>query len=141
MASASRELLAAPREVWTFLAEPYHLPDWWPGYAGVEPDRRGLETGARWRVQRSRRPGFLRRPSAEGLIIIRTVDPPFELRWHDVQQRLDYGITLAGAGEGRTLATVTADGPFWRLYAEGANRLPGSALDRLYALVQTAATL
>ena len=45
-------LLAPPEDVWRLLAEPYHLPDWWPGYQGVEPDRRGLAAGARWRVVR-----------------------------------------------------------------------------------------
>ena len=33
--SASRELLAPRADVWAFLAEPYHLSDWWPGL-GVE---------------------------------------------------------------------------------------------------------
>ena len=37
-------------DVWGFLAEPYHLSDWWPGILGVEPDRRGFAPGARWRV-------------------------------------------------------------------------------------------
>ena len=50
MASATRELLAAREDVWGFLAEPYHLSDWWPGIVGVEPDRRGFAVGARWRV-------------------------------------------------------------------------------------------
>ena len=52
MASATRELLASREDVWRFLAEPYHLSDWWPGIVGVEPDRRGFEVGARWRVAR-----------------------------------------------------------------------------------------
>ena len=44
---AKRELLAPIHDVWGFLADPHHLPDWWPGIAGVEPDRRGLGRGAR----------------------------------------------------------------------------------------------
>ena len=32
-------------DVWAFLAEPYHLSDWWPGITGVEPDRRGFAPG------------------------------------------------------------------------------------------------
>ena len=31
---AERELLAPPADVWAFLAEPHHLPDWWPGRQG-----------------------------------------------------------------------------------------------------------
>ena len=33
--SASRELLAAREDVWSFIAEPHHFPDWWPGIGGV----------------------------------------------------------------------------------------------------------
>jgi Polyketide cyclase / dehydrase and lipid transport len=141
VASATREILASPREVWSFLAEPYHLPDWWPGYAGVEPDRRGLETGARWKVQRSARGSLFRKPRSDGLIILRVVDPPFELAWHDVQQELDYGIALAGKEGGTTIATVTVSGSWRRLLKEGIRSQPETALDRLHALVQTAATL
>ena len=36
MKEASLELLAPREHVWAFLAEPYHLPDWWPGITGVE---------------------------------------------------------------------------------------------------------
>jgi len=32
-------VLAVPREdAWALVSEPFHLPDWWPGYTGVEPD-------------------------------------------------------------------------------------------------------
>jgi hypothetical protein len=62
MASAARELLAARSEVWGFLAEPYHLSDWWPGVVGVEPDRRGFAVGARWRIVRRAPRGLLRLP-------------------------------------------------------------------------------
>ena len=57
MIEATRELLAPQRDVWALLAEPYHLPDWWPAYTGVQPDRRGLATGARWQVDARARPG------------------------------------------------------------------------------------
>jgi uncharacterized protein YndB with AHSA1/START domain len=50
---ASRELLASPEDVWRYLSEPYHLSDWWPRVATVEPDRRGFAAGARWRVRSS----------------------------------------------------------------------------------------
>ena len=48
--AATRELLAPREEVWRFLVEPHHLPDWWPGVRGVHPDRRGLAPGARWQL-------------------------------------------------------------------------------------------
>ena len=138
---ASRELLAPRTDVWALVAEPYHLPDWWPGYTGVRPDRRGLAHNARWGVTRSRAPGLLRRPGADGLVIITQIADGLELRWHDVQQRIDAGIALANAGEGRTRATAFVAGPWWRLVLEGARGLPDRALARLHDLCQTAASI
>ena len=63
-ADAERVLLAPIDDVWAFLAEPYHLADWWPGISGVEPDRRGLAPGARWKVHRAEPPRLL--PQAAG---------------------------------------------------------------------------
>jgi hypothetical protein len=146
MTSASRELLSPRHDVWALIAEPFHLPDWWPAYRGVQPDRRGLARDARWSVRRAPASGFLasaswRRPEAEGLIVITLVDPTLELRWHDVQQGIDAGIALANSGEGRTRATAFVDGPWWRLHVEGARHLPERSLQRLYDLCQTAASL
>jgi hypothetical protein len=138
---AARVLLAPREDVWALVAEPYHLPDWWPAYSGVEPDRRGLAEGARWRVVRGRRPGFLRRPRGEGLILLRRVHAGRELAWHDVSQRLDAGLRLADDAAGGTLATAWVDGPYWRLLAEGARALPREAVTRLHDLCQTAAAL
>ena len=123
------------------VAEPYHLPDWWPAYTGVQPDRRGLAPEARWHVVRSRTPGFFRKPRGEGLIVIKEVAHERLLRWHDVAQRMDAGVRLEDASPGRTLATAFVDGPFWRLFTEGGRGLPGQAVARLYDLCQTASTL
>ena len=139
--TASRELLSPREDVWALIAEPFHFPDWWPAYSGVQPDRRGLAGGARWEVARAPRPGFLRRPRGRGLVVISEVVPGRALRWHDVAQGIDAGIRLDDAAPGRTTATVFVEGPLWRLFAEGAHGLPGRALDRLYDLCQTAATL
>ncbi|HEY3106802.1 MAG TPA: hypothetical protein VGJ49_08415 [Gaiellaceae bacterium] len=140
MTSASRVLLASRADVWAIVAEPYHLPDWWPGYTGVEPDRRGLAENARWTVVRSRSPGFLRRPRGQGIIIIRRVVPASELAWHDVRQNIDAGLRLEDDGR-NTRATAFVEGSWWRLRAEGAHGLPRLAVARLYDLCQTAATL
>lgn len=123
------------------MAEPYHLPDWWPAYTGVEPDRRGLAENARWAVLRSRTPGFLRKPRGQGIIVIRSVMPGAELTWHDVAQKLDAGLRLADEGGRHTRATAFVDAPFWRLLAEGALGVPRLALARLYDLCQTASSL
>lgn len=141
MIEASRELLAPRDDVWALVGEPYHLPDWWPAYTGVQPDRRGLAVNARWDVVRSRTPGLLRRPRGQGLIVIQEVVTGRVLRWHDVAQALDAGVRLEDAGAARTVATAFVDGSFWRLLAEGARGLPQQAVSRLYDLCQTAATL
>lgn len=139
--SAERELLAPRADVWALVAEPYHLSDWWPGYIGVHPDRRGLVEGARWTVTRGRTPGLLRKPGGQGIIVLRRVDPTLELRWLDLAQRIEAGIELANAAPGRTRAVVSVEGAWWRLNVEGARRLPDQALSRLHDLCQTAAEI
>jgi polyketide cyclase/dehydrase/lipid transport protein len=138
---AERVLLAPREDVWALVSEPYHLPDWWPAYTGVTPDRRGLSPNARWRVSRSRASGLLRRPGGEGLIVITEVDEGFALSWYDVAQRLDAGIALANVGQGRTRATAHVSGASWRLLVEGARGQPERALTRLHDLCQTATAL
>jgi uncharacterized protein YndB with AHSA1/START domain len=138
--TASRVLLASREDVWAIVAEPYHLPDWWPAYTGVEPDRRGLVEGARWTVLRSRTPGFLRKPRGKGLIVIQRVSPGEELAWLDLAQNVEAGLRLEDEGRG-TRATAFVNGPLWRLLAEGARGLPRLAVARLYDLCQTATRL
>lgn len=128
-------------DVWALVAEPFHLPDWWPAYTGVRPDRRGMAENARWEVVRSKTPGFLRRPEGEGLIVLTRVVEGYELGWHDVKQGLDAGVKLDNAGTGQTSATTFVSGPWLRLVAEGARGLPERALTRLQDLCQTAAAL
>ena len=142
MIAASQEILAPRSDVWKLVAEPYHLPDWWPTYNGVHPDRRGLAENARWRVTYGARPGWLlRRPGGEGTIVISRVVEGLELGWHDVGAGIDAGIELRTAGSERTTATAYVDGPWWRLVAEGARPVPRRAVARLYDLCQTAATI
>jgi hypothetical protein len=139
--TAAGELQSDRRDVWGLVAEPYHLPDWWPAYTGVTPDHRGLAEGARWEVVRSRTPGLLRRPEGAGLIVLTRVLEGWELSWHDVRQNLDAGVRLDNAGTGRTRATTYVSGTWLRLTIEGARGLPEQALTRLRDLCQTAATL
>jgi hypothetical protein len=137
---ASRVVQAPRADVWALVAEPFHLPDWWPSYTGVEPDRRGLAEGARWTVLRGRRPGLLRKPGGKGLILLEHVVAATELSWLDLAQNVRAGVRLDDEGRD-TLATAFVNGPFWRLYAEGARGLPRLAVSRLYDLCQTAAGL
>ena len=135
--AASRELLASRADVWGFLSEPYHLPDWWPGLGGIQPDRRGFAPGARWQIQAGERPSLLRRPGAAGIILIRAVEPERRLAFQLVAERVDAELELEDAGSGRTVATLTVDAPF----LSGVNRkTPVRALSRLHALCQTSAS-
>jgi uncharacterized protein YndB with AHSA1/START domain len=137
--AASRELLASRADVWRFLAEPHHFSDWWPGVAGVHPDRRGLAPGARWSLHGGMRPTLIRRPDMTGTLVVMEVKPPERWAWYLTGERLDAEIRLAEAEQDdRTIAELTVSGPF----LVGLRRsLPRNALNRLYALCQTAAEL
>jgi uncharacterized protein YndB with AHSA1/START domain len=138
--AATRELLAPPEDVWALLSEPYHLSDWWPGYATVQPDRRGLAASARWQIARSPQTGLLRKPGGPGLIVIEAVEPGRALAWRDLEQGFAAEVRIARSGE-RTRAALNLDAPWWRLFTEGLRSAPQDALARLHALCQTAATL
>jgi uncharacterized protein YndB with AHSA1/START domain len=137
-ASASRELLAPRDDVWAFIAEPHHFPDWWPGIAGVRPDRRGFAEGARWQVQGTDRPTLFRRATSSGLFLIRTIDPPRRFAWTLTGNRIDAELRLEEASATRTIATLELSAPWLFGFSRG---LPGKALTRLHALCQTAAEL
>ena len=133
---AERELLAPRADVWAFLAEPYHLADWWPGVSGVVPDRRGFAPGARWEVRGTRwtNPFTGRRP-VEQLLLVREIDVYERWRFHLLAEKLDVEVRLRTRGPERTLATVEVEGG-WLVGGRGS--LARKAAERLYALVQTA---
>lgn len=137
---ASRELAAPVDDAWALLAEPFHLADWWPGYTAIRPDRRGLAPGARWQVVRSREAGLLRRPGAEGMIVLSAVEPRRAVAWQDLEQGFAAVIRIDPAN-GATRATLTLEATWWRMRVEGLRRAPEQALSRLQALCQTAAGL
>jgi uncharacterized protein YndB with AHSA1/START domain len=134
--AATRMLLAPVEDVWGFLAEPYHLADWWPGISGVRPDRRGLAPGARWQVLGGEQPTLIRRPRAPRTLLVLDVVPMSRIAFRITGDRVDAELELHPAGEARTEAALAVDSP-WPL--GGARSLPRRALGRLYDLVQTAA--
>ena len=137
---ASRELLAPAADVWAFLAEPNHLTDWWPGVQGVQPDRRGFATGARWQVRAVDRRPLLGggEPKQPTTLVIGAVDPPVLWTWHLTGSLpLDVEIRLDAVAPDRTVVQVAVESG--RL-AKPKN-LARAAADRLYDLVQTAAEL
>ena len=139
---ASRELLAPREEVWGFLAEPHHLPDWWPGVRGVRPDRRGLAPGARWQLTAGPQTGglmgaFFRSPEAAGVLVVLDVRPNELVRLLFTDDRIEAELQLEPARDSRTRATLAIEGPWLRV-----NRsLPRRALNRLHDLCQTAAEI
>jgi hypothetical protein len=155
---AVRELLASLDDAWGFLAEPYHLSDWWPGAVSVQPDRRGFETGARWQVTvisdplrigplRFPRVGRPTGPSATRILVIKAIEAKrlwsFELHRLVEEGRRDRGVTprvvtvsLRPLDEDRTeVAIDVATG------SRDEADLARTAADRLYDLVQMAAEL
>jgi uncharacterized protein YndB with AHSA1/START domain len=131
--AADRILLAPIADVWVFLAEPYHLPDWWPGVSGVQPDRRGLAPGARWQVLGPDRPSLLHKPDAAGMLLVLDVVPMRRLAFQLTGQRLDAELELEQLDEQRTRASLVVDAPFLTVRKS----FPHQALGRLYDLVQT----
>jgi uncharacterized protein YndB with AHSA1/START domain len=127
---ASLELQAPRADVWQFLAEPYHLPDWWPGITGVEPDRRGFAPGARWKVLTTKRNIFVGPRAVETMLLVRAIEPFERFAFHLLTPKLDAEVRLRASAPDRTLVTVAA--------SRGS---PERAVRRLYDLVQTAATL
>jgi uncharacterized protein YndB with AHSA1/START domain len=134
---ASRELLAPREEVWRFLAEPYHLADWWPGASGVQPDRRGSTVGARWQVTGGREPTFFRRPGAATTLVVTAAEQPRLFAFHLAQDRLDVRVELEPAAADRTRVLIMVEGPWLIAYRR---TLARRAASRLYALCQTAAS-
>jgi uncharacterized protein YndB with AHSA1/START domain len=126
--TASRELLAPRSDVWAFIAEPYNLSDWWPGITGVEPDRRGLAPGARWKVIVASRNIFVGVRRRESMLLVRVVEPYERFAWHVLSPKEDAEVSLAAVGDDRTRVTVSSS-----------RSSPERALQRLYDLVQTAA--
>jgi len=136
--AATQDLLASREDVWGFIAEPYHLADWWPGISGIEPDRRGLAPGARWQIRGLGRPTYVvgRRPDVSGTLVFLDVRPPELVAWQFVNTRVDVELRLTETGPDRTRAQLTVDAPF--LSGVRRSQLHG-ALSRLHALCQTGA--
>ena len=137
-AFASRELLASREEVWSFIAEPHHFADWWPGIAGVRPDRRGLAEGARWEVQTPDRPTLFRRATSSGMLLVREVRAPELFAWTLTGDHIDAELRLDPSGDDRTVAVLQLEAPWLFGFSRA---LPTRALTRLHALCQTGAGL
>ena len=137
-AAASRELLAAREDVWSFVAEPHHFADWWPGIGGVQPDRRGFAEGARWGISGTDRPTLLRRATSSGMLLVTGIETPKRFAWRLTGDHIDAELRLDERGPDRTIATLNIEAPWLYGFSRA---LPRRALTRLHALCQTAAEL
>jgi uncharacterized protein YndB with AHSA1/START domain len=134
-------VLASRADVWRFLAEPYHLADWWPTVSAVRPDARGFREGARWEVAGPAAPTLFRKGGATGIAVVKTIELHERVVWILTADRLEVEVRLAALEPDRTLVTIAVEGT-WRPEALGRPRaLPQAAAYRLYELVQTAASL
>jgi uncharacterized protein YndB with AHSA1/START domain len=131
--AAVRELPVARAAVWAFVAEPYNLPEWWAGVAGVEPDRRGLAPGARWRVVGPHKPSYFLRPELTGTLLVLAVEPEERLTFQLTGDRLEVQLRLRELAPGTTEAELTVEGPW---LGGLSRRTPQTALARLAAAVQ-----
>ena len=132
--AADRTILAPLDDVWAFLAEPYNLADWWPGVSGVEPDRRGLAPGARWKVIGPDRPSYFRRPQMTGTLVVLDVVPRERIAFQLTGDRIDADLTLRAVDENSTDVSLIVDGPF---LIGLRRRFPAEALGRLHSLLRT----
>ena len=135
---ATRELLAPRPDVWGFVAEPFHLADWWPGVSGVQPDRRGSAVGARGDIVASREPTLLRKPGASGTVVVTASDKPVLFAFQLIAEKLSVRVDLEALDADRTQAAITVEGPWLIAYRR---TLARRAAGRLYDLCQTAARL
>ena len=132
--AADRVIVAPIDDVWSFLAEPYNLADWWPGVSGVEPDRRGLAPGARWKVIGPNQPSYFRRPQATGTLVVLDVAPLERIAFQLTGERIDADLRLRAIDERSTEVSLVVDGP-WLVGLKRA--FPRRALARLHSILRT----
>lgn len=119
------EIERPPDEVYAYLANPEHLPEWQADVHGVE-----VESDTRFRESRT----FLGRRATSTVDILRA-DPGRELtlRASGGPATVTARHVLAPAGDGRTRLSVTADAEVGGALGFGARLLRGAAEHRLRA--------
>jgi uncharacterized protein YndB with AHSA1/START domain len=132
--AAKRTLLAPLADVWAFVADPYNLTDWWPAISGVEPDRRGLAPGARWKIVGPTTPSLFRKPQMTGTLVVLAVEPMQRIAFQLTGDRIEAELRMQAAGPKTTEVVLEIDGPF---LIGLRRRFPAQALARLHALLRT----
>jgi uncharacterized protein YndB with AHSA1/START domain len=130
---AATRTIAAPRElVWAVVADPGRFGEWWPGVASVEPGRRGLVPGARWRIEGEHRGRLLRRPLPAGDLLVLEVRALERVAFQLTGDRIDVELVLRD-DDGDTIVDLEIESP--PLIGMG-RAFPGSVLRALDAAAQ-----
>lgn len=116
--------------MWALVADPGRFRDWWPDVVDVDPGRRGLVPGARWRIVGPNRPRYLRRPEPTGMLLVLEVEPLRRVAFQLTGDRIDAELELEPGGDDRTRATLVVDVP-WLIGVS--RRFPHRVLERLAA--------
>src|SRR5207249_3020617 len=108
---AATHRIDAPRElVWAIVADPERFGEWWPGVASVEPGRRGLVPGARWRIEGESRGRYLRRPLPAGELLVLEVRIAERVAFQLTGDRIDVELVLRD-DEGSTTVELVVEAP------------------------------
>lgn len=109
-ATASATVSGSPAAVWKLLNDPEQLPSWWPEVKQVQMDK--AEDGrpvAWWCDEKGRRHlGWVTKAERKDQSLLRAIyDPKNGLGWSG-----EWAYTLAPAGKGQVLVTVTETARF-----------------------------
>jgi uncharacterized protein YndB with AHSA1/START domain len=130
---AATRRIDAPRErVWAVVADPARFSDWWPGVASVDPGRRGLVPGARWRIEGERRGRYLRRPLPVGELLVLEVRATERVAFQLTGDRVDVELALRDDETGTTAELVVEAPPLIGMR----RAFPGSVLRALAVTAQ-----
>ncbi len=108
--AATRLIEASPAAVWAVVSDPVRLPEWWPGVESVDPGRRGLVPGARWRLEGENRGRYFRRPTVTGMLFVLGVETNRRATFQLTGDRIDVELLLRDV-EGGTEAELTIEAP------------------------------
>jgi hypothetical protein len=97
--------------VWEIVADPGRFRAWWPGVASLDPGRRGLVPGARWRVEGEARGRYFRRPLPGGELFVLEVEPLARVAFQLTGDRIDVELSLREVEDAATRADLVVEAP------------------------------
>lgn len=94
-----------------------------------------MAAGARWKVMG---PSYLRKPDTVAVLLVQAVVPREQFAFDLIGEKVGVDVRLQAAGADRTRVAVAVEG---RFVLGPRRRLATLAVNRLYDLVQTGASL